>query len=119
MGSKSLSLPSKPDEPVFLDLKNFLGLATSEPEDNIEADLIDVKDAEPHFPTTPADFEAETPRKENETKLVKTWQQIVLILYSKPVKPHFSTTPADFEAESSKKKMRKKLVKKWQQLYHF
>ena len=77
MGSKSLSLPSKPDEPVFLDLKNFLGLATSEPEDNIEADLIDVKDADPHFPTTPADFEAETPRKENEKKLVKTWRQFV------------------------------------------
>ena len=77
MGSKSLSLPSKPDEPVFLDLKNFLGLATSEPEDNIEADLIDVKDADPHFPTTPADFEAETPRKENEKKLVKTWRQFL------------------------------------------
>ena len=111
MGSKSLSLPSKPDEPVFLDLKNFLGLATSEPEDNIEADLIDVKDADPHFPTTPADFEAETPRKENETKLVKTWQQIVLILYSKPVKPHFSTTPADFEDETPKKNVTMKLKK--------
>ena len=58
IGSKS-SL-SKPDE-LFFDLKNFLGLATSEPDEITEADLIDVKDAEPHFPTTPADFEAETP----------------------------------------------------------
>ena len=56
-------MPSKPDE-LFLDLKNFLGLDTSEPDDSIEADRIEVKDAEPHFPTTPADFEAETPGKQ-------------------------------------------------------
>ena len=47
----------------FLDLKNFLGLDSPVPDDIIEADLIEVKDAEPHFPTTPADFEADTPGK--------------------------------------------------------
>ena len=58
MGSKSLS--KAPD--VFLDLKNFLGLATGTSEDEItEADRMDVNEADPHFPTTPADFEADTP----------------------------------------------------------
>ena len=63
-----------------------------------------LKPVKPHFPTTPADFEAETPKKENEgKKLVKTWRQIELFLNSKPVKPYFPTTPADFETETPKR----------------
>lgn len=50
----------------FFDLKNFLGLATPPSETEVEmtgAALIEVKEAEPHFPTTPADFDAVTPKK--------------------------------------------------------
>ena len=85
MGSNSLSRVALLfDE--FFDLKNFLGLAmASEPEkqmkndkndkiiDNFnkkvpgffiaEAFLIEVKEAKPHFPTIPADLDAETPEK--------------------------------------------------------
>lgn len=64
MGSKSVSTA---ELELFLDLKNFLGLE-SEPEEEIKgAERSEVKEAEPHFPTIPADFEAETP--ENIVKL--------------------------------------------------
>ncbi len=65
IGSKSLSR----DE-VFFDLKNFLGRAPPPVASLAEitgAERIEVKEAEPHFPTIPADFEADTPGKINFT----------------------------------------------------
>ena len=48
---------------VARDLKNFLGLGAEGDGAAVEA-LKEVKEAEPHFPTTPADFVADTERPE-------------------------------------------------------
>ena len=67
MGSNSLSKL----EELFFDLKNFFGLETdSELGFIIGAFRMDVKDAYPHLPTIPADLVAETPKKNENIRII-------------------------------------------------
>ena len=71
---------------------------------NLYVIILYSKPVKPHFPTTQADFEAETPKKENEKKkLAKSWCYNCNIFISKTSNSHFPTTPADFEIETPKR----------------